>query len=506
MLDLEARLRRYVEHLDEAYPDIAVEEVLGGRRHRVLAPPLRRRGPLVAVAAAVLALVLIGGVAWLARLSGEEAPPVVTQPDPGVDIEVLPAPDDHVFDPEVRRSLEEFVAGFGDAMSVETSLGTWTWRRMEPASDLVGPPEPTLPDLPESPGIAVTGVEVWYPYWPAAVTAHLGEVTVSVVSVGVGVDWNAVYTFEPGWVEAYWRDAPNLLEIVARQEFETGGGRAEGRDMGVLDVLEVSVVPGDPDAVEFHRLDGGGLVLRLEATDPAIPAELLVDASPSCSWGCPLTVRRLFVESGTDDGVWVDPPWVGRPVVDASVAYHDDRLVLLAVEGSSTSPTLRWWTSRDGLVWEEIAQVRPVVAPADEVEGMSLAGDGERLVLVLDVFGQAQVWTSTDGSTWLRSQIAFHATDVAVTVGAVRTSFGWMMPGLEWPWGHPQCVVWVSADAERWERIPLFPSPVPDGLGSQCHGDSPPYAGEGWFDGDTVSAVAYDLWTDLGWWRGGFED
>jgi hypothetical protein len=131
-----------------------------------------------------------------------------------------------------------------------------------------------------------------------------------------------------------------------------------------------------------------------------------------------------------------------------------------------------------------------------------LTGDGERLVLVMHVFeGRPQVWVSTDGSTWAPVEVG----PVASYASAVPTSFGWMIPGHEPLHG---CVVWVSADGEHWERVPLFPSPVPDGLGSQCHGDFPHDARGEWFGKDTVLAsVTDDLWGQhLALWRGGFED
>jgi hypothetical protein len=189
------------------------------------------------------------------------------------------------------------------------------------------------------------------------------------------------------------------------------------------------------------------------------------------------------------------------------IAVGADGFVLLLVEGTRQSPILHWWTSPDGLVWQELDQNRAVPSRS-EVHALHLAGDGERLILVLEP--GPLVWTSTDASTWMPGEVAFTwmpgevgppFTRARVEVGAVPTSFGWMMPGGVWVSGRePRCVVWVSADGVLWERIegPAAPNMVR----SSCHADGPRTAQGEWFGTDTVLAYTWGL----GMWRGGFEE
>lgn len=508
MLDLESQVRRYAEHLDARVPDVTVEEVLGGRVP-VVRPTARvpHRVTLVVAAAAVV-LVLFGGVALLFQLVGDGVAPVVTEPETTV-TEPPPPPDEPIVDPADRQAAVEFLASLGDVTTVETSLGTWSWRRIDPIHEMVGPPEAPRPATPE---IDVAGVALWYPYWEHDGSATLGEVRVSVLSVGVGVDWGQVYEYEPGWVEGIWLEAPRLLEIVAFQHVDVQAEDRPDRPMDVLATLEASVMSGDPDAVEFRDVATGEVVFRMEATDPALPAEVLLQAAPSCSLGCPLVLRTLYVEGGVDGAAWVDPPWLGLPVMDAAVAVGADGFVLVAVVGSPEAPTLRLWGSPDGVNWIEVEPVTPAVVPRAELSRLRLAGDGERLVLVVESEAgpmvwdgdQSSVWTSTDGVAWTRGAADLDDSDVHAVL---RTSFGWMLPTVAWqPDAGFDCVIWVSADALSWERIPLFPGAVPRGLDSTCYGDVSGGAGEEWWEGDTALATAFDLLDGLAWWRGGFEE
>ena len=165
---------------------------------------------------------------------------------------------------------------------------------------------------------------------------------------GGQIDWGQVYGFADrreaissglGWEVGRWLDAPRILGIVEMQDVDLGGGYGEHREVGVIAVLEVSVVAGDPEAVEFRDQETRELVLRLEATDPALPAEQLVTAAESCDgfFGCPLSVWRLFVDAG--GGAWVDPPWTGIPVDQVAVGVGAEGFVIVAVGRSEDDPS-----------------------------------------------------------------------------------------------------------------------------------------------------------------------
>ena len=108
-VDLEAQLRDYAGYVGSLSSPVEFEEILHERIGPEPVRPIRVREPrrhpprwLYGVAAAVLALLLVGGVAWLSRWGTQEAP-VVTQP---------PAPTTTVI-PE----------------AISSSLGDLTWTR-----------------------------------------------------------------------------------------------------------------------------------------------------------------------------------------------------------------------------------------------------------------------------------------------------------------------------------------------------------------------------------------
>jgi hypothetical protein len=100
MPDLETQLRRYGDHLDERYRDVTFEEIVRGLKQPAPLRPLGlRRGLALALAAAFVVLVLVGGVALLTRLFGGEASPVVTVPEPSPTTSSVPRSDDPAGDP-----------------------------------------------------------------------------------------------------------------------------------------------------------------------------------------------------------------------------------------------------------------------------------------------------------------------------------------------------------------------------------------------------------------------
>ena len=109
MLDIQSQLRGWGEQLESLMTPVEFEEILYKRIGQEPVRPIRPREPrrrpprwLYGVAAAVLALLLVGGVAWLFRWGTQEAP-VITQP---------PAPTTTVV-PE----------------AISSSLGDLTWTR-----------------------------------------------------------------------------------------------------------------------------------------------------------------------------------------------------------------------------------------------------------------------------------------------------------------------------------------------------------------------------------------
>ena len=86
--DLLDQLRAYREHFDEPLPTIEAEQIIE-RVTRPLGSPLEPSKPrrprwAVALAAGVVVLLLVGGIAWLAGLFGGTTQPVIDSPAPSV--------------------------------------------------------------------------------------------------------------------------------------------------------------------------------------------------------------------------------------------------------------------------------------------------------------------------------------------------------------------------------------------------------------------------------------
>ena len=208
--DLLQQLRAYGEDFEASSKPLSVDQVrserFGPRPVRVLAPgPLGRQLPgwVYGVAAAVLVLVLVGGVALLVTLVGERGSPVVTEPEPLPPTTVPEAPP-----PESA----------GDRVVAETSMGTWVWTRHDgPVAELdelwgeLRSDGPALFANPEVPFPEIEGL-TWHDHGPADRFARLGEVTVAAVSIGGEVDWGAVYGYPAA---ARWRpDLPRTLSVT----------------------------------------------------------------------------------------------------------------------------------------------------------------------------------------------------------------------------------------------------------------------------------------------------
>jgi hypothetical protein len=78
---------------------------------------------------------------------------------------------------------------------------------------------------------------------------------------------------------------------------------------------------------------------------------------------------------------------------------------------------------------------------------------GSGLVAVGQGAQGAAVWTSADGSRWVRVADA-PALDDAVMYGVVSVSAGLTAVG----YGHDSAVIWTSPDATTWTRVPDGPS------------------------------------------------
>jgi hypothetical protein len=462
----------------------------------------------------VVVFVLVGGMVLLSRMLDSGTGPTVTEPMAASETTMAERP-------EVDDT---------DRQTIETSLGTWVWSRVDTLSDQVDEADTPLPSstLPEVPLPQIDGMTEWLIRTGEDAFPHLfpqstsfGDVTITVVPVEGRVDWGRLVLSDDGWVEGanawvegtYWQamGCPEEPASVCPEQNPVLEIRySANRRVNSL-LVEATVVSGDLEAVEFRDLDIGELVVRLEATDPEVSAELLMRAAAWGLWSGAV-VWKLHVDDG--EAGWVDPPWLGIPLDELVVAVGGEGFVGVGIEHhyfspgrgpGGTAPTLHTWGSRDGVTWEELVPVQTVEVPLGW-QDIRLLVHRDLLVLAFDDGGPhipRWVWTSTSGSGWQQAQLDVRGVEKSFDA-LTRTSSGWVLlihgqTGVPGPKGA-RCEVWVSANGVNWEQI----SSPPDSRkanSARC-----------FIDGGTVGLItehvtsvvpreSYDTY-----WRGTFED
>jgi hypothetical protein len=433
MPDLQTQIREYGQELDHQYPDIAFEELLGQVSPTRSRPSTTRRGLAIALAAAVVVVVLFGGIALLNVFGGTESP-VATLPEPTTTV-----PTDTTLPSGVDLPQATEVE------SIKTSLGRWTWRHFGGALSELEDVTPAPSGLPveaplpaDTPPPAIADVE-WVPNY--ATTASRNGVTVTAVSHFGVVDWSTLVGEN---TLPQWDRSARRLDLQGEET------RA----------LTIEVVRGTPDAVEFRYRDTGELVLQLEATDPTVVAEQLTgEASKGAIgyWGP--VVWGLRVDDG--EASWLEPPWRGLAVDFVKVVTTPDAMVLVAVgrpawEESNRFSILWSWRSEDGRSWEPLGE--PV--QIDEIPtGLELAAKDGQVVALLTADYQNNLVGLVDGTRW--EVVQANIEGVYHTEGFGPVSWGWVLAGYRQAqesgtWVE-RCEVWISSDGLAWERIASAP-------------------------------------------------
>ena len=380
-------------------------------------------------------------------------------------------------------------------LTVETSMGAWQWTRGSGHSGLQPPEAPIWVELPEPPLPELEAMvwpqfdpDFWGHRWgPGSfggfpVTSDGGTITLGAV---VGhIDWNSFYGSDDGLVESRWQPldegcwqvevCPATLEVIAIRGEQPGligaatgseapGGLIDFREEGVLDVLVPTIVPGDPDAVEFRDEDSGDLVVRLEATEQ-VSAEQLMSAGGVCDHhggmcGDGMYMHMLYVE-----GVgWVDPPWRGMDLHGLcclQAGVRNDGFWIVGYERWRESTTLHVWGSSDGVTWEELA---PPLDLGDALPNGFTPQliDGELVILT-----PHQNPDEPPVSPMVLRLVNGELAEVDIDLSALgmaqggelndfaHTAWGWM--ATTW---DGLCDVWVSADGTTWEKVM-----TPDGM------------------------------------------
>jgi hypothetical protein len=339
--------------------------------------------------------------------------------------------------PEALRGGDAYAFAVGDGLFAEVHRGgTTSWYRRDGA-DWVGLafPAQTLPSVPGMRWCCASADPT-----PDGLATD-GDTTLAIVPVTGSIDWDIAYGGRFG------------VALIGDHDLTMFEGTTS---VGNLDVL---FIPGDPGAVEFRDRDSGELVLRVEATDPAVPLRE-INGDVSIDW-------RLAVDSG-DGFRAVEAPWQGlyldsldiAPGAGGFVAVGVDRpewfqrddavgVVRPASFEPETGSKVFAWRSVDGVAWEELPT--PDIGP--DAWYLLLAGDGERVVMALQTFTPTgvTVWTSTDGIGWTQ-------TSSLGDVGLDRLSAegpGFVLisnPFSASGWSYQ---VWLSGDGVSWEPVDL---------------------------------------------------
>jgi hypothetical protein len=116
------------------------------------------------------------------------------------------------------------------------------------------------------------------------------------------------------------------------------------------------------------------------------------------------------------------------------------------------------WTSKDGTAWVQVQDPKALGGPKDQVMNRVAAGGPGFVAVGFDTSqktSEAAVWTSTDGTSWLRvtaSQDALAGGQLKmrdVTAGGP----GLVAVGFSGTAGDSDAAVWTSKDGTTWERL-----------------------------------------------------
>ena len=476
----------------------AAEEARERVRHLDV-PPLapRRPGWVVAVATGAAVLIVAAAV-WLLGLAANDEPPVVdsvpsTVATPPLDVEALP--------------------NEPGTWTVETSLGTWSWTRLDgavgtlPGSgffyadgaywslDLSWTPEGVLQGqqlwrsddgvtwAKESVPAALQGRDValsqagdglWaIDYSSSQVLRHVGEMNWELIDIRSmplpsieGLQWS---TGTPRQVVT--SGATSIATVFSTGSIDFDSIFAEAlptwdRDSHTVTLsewngetpdrtLDVEVVTGDREELRFIDPGTGEVVMMIDATGTGVIADQLTEDAQD--W-------RLLVDDGAGF-VEVTAPWGAYPMDRVEIADAPEGFLAVGFDGGSwskdTGSVVYTWRSTDGLTWEE----QPVVDAPTGADFIELRGGPGNLLLVfslnLGTTSGGELWKTMDGANWESASLALGEGSPNAP-GA--TSWGWAIPGLA-PYGVNGGEMWpvsISTDGVDWEKVGLAPGLSPD--------------------------------------------
>ncbi|MFV1962685.1 MAG: WD40/YVTN/BNR-like repeat-containing protein [Acidimicrobiia bacterium] len=388
--------------------------------------PVRSRW-LVAVAAAVAVLVLVGGVALLFSLTGSETPPANSAQAwsrvPG---------NEAVFDQGWMSSVTAGGPGLvavgsagDDSAAVWTSVDGLTWSRVPDDSAVFGVEdvEPVLWSVTAGgPGLVAVG----------SAEDHVAAVWTSVD----GTTWFRVphddAVFPPGWMTSVTVGGPGLVAV---------GGLDPGAAVWTsVDGITWTRVPHD------ETVFGSGVMNSVTAGGPGLVA-VGEDNGNAAVWTSVDGV--IWSRVPDDESVFGDPSVLfGGPGELSMSSVTAGGPGLVAVGSDNFDAVV--WTSVDGVTWSRVPDDDAVLGGDREQSMSSVIVGGPGLVAVGGDNWDAAVWTSVDGLTWSRVP-----DDEAALGGAVRQVMnsatvggsGLVTVGAASPTGYnPDAAVWVTEE------------------------------------------------------------
>lgn len=441
--DLKTQIRDFAQEFGSGLPPVELEDLIDQQvAIEPRAPKRRRPSWAVALVAAVVVLVLVGGVAWLvSSLGGESAPPITQTPAPSTTLSTPSTTPSTILSTPTTTPLS--------SISWATLPPGWS-----PLSDDAGVFQATVNVQPVAssiveggPGLVIVGGEL--------ADSPDGLQIRPVVWTSVdGTEWSRV--------------AEEDVDSDARYS----GGRI--RDVATIGSRLVAVGYLDCPAVVWGSEDGL-IWSRVPHEDSVFGA----DVDPSSA-----ECRRMHMVAAGDGGVvalgldsddvWTSPDartWTGVPPADTGFSDLVGQIFQVVAGGPGfvavgqdcggpDNPNQRCrpavWTSTDGASWMKVAHDEAVFGPfaaAGDGQPESLIADvtvgGPGLVAVGKVGFQPAIWISSDGRDWTRLSLDESVFDQQAEIRYVRSGAAGLIAVGQGEFIAP---VWTSTDGITWTR------------------------------------------------------
>ncbi len=209
-----------------------------------------------------------------------------------------------------------------------------------------------------------------------------------------------------------------------------------------------AIFGGDDNQVMASVAVGGPGVVAVGYDGPVAFEDAVVWASPDG-----FTWTRIPDDETVFNGGW------GQSM--SSVVAVGSGLVAVGYDTSGGGGDAAVWTSADGVTWVRVPHDEAIF-DGDELQEMSsVAAVGSGLVAVgHDVSGgdsDAAVWTSPDGLTWTRvphDETVFGGTSDQEMSSVAAVGSGLVAVGHDSSGGEGDAAVWTSPDGLTWTRVP----------------------------------------------------